>query len=84
MANGGAKKHRVTVTLELSTQSASALAAIMCRNSCMTLSETLEEALLFQHAVQTIIAAGGEVAIREENGDEFILESDEPDPRLFA
>ena len=46
----------------------------------MSLSQTLEEAVLFQSALETTAATGGEVVIRGPDGSEFILEEAAPNP----
>lgn len=68
------ERHRVTVTLEFSTRAVGALAQIMRRSTHLSLSDTLEEALLMHYALLETTASGGRVVIEDENGDEFILE----------
>lgn len=78
-------QHEATVTLKFSTAGVSALARILQNSAAMSVSEALETAVLFQDTAMITSQTGGEVIIRQKNGEEVIFSGDDlpaPDPLI--
>lgn len=73
-------KHAVDVRLSFSTEAVSALARILVRGEKLTLSEILEEAVLFRDAAMLTMEHGGKVVLRTEAGDEVTLPEERASP----